>query len=73
MEAYKTNTHFNKDLQIWFSKLPIEEGQNIEVIVIPIKKSTKDYSKAESLTGTVLEYNSPFEPTISENDWEVMN
>jgi len=73
MEAYKTNTQFNNNLQAWFSKLPIEEGQDIEVIIIPLKKSTKGNSKVKSLTGTVLEYNSPFEPTISENDWEVMN
>jgi len=40
MEAYKTNTQFNNNLQAWFSKLPIEEGEDIEVIIIPLKKST---------------------------------
>ena len=73
MEAYKTNTQFNNNLQAWFSKLPIKEGEDIEVIIIPLKKSTKGSSEIESLAGTVLEYNSPFEPTTSKNDWYSKN
>ncbi len=73
MEAYKTNTHFNKDLQIWFNNLPLQEGQDIEVIVIPTKITSENNLEVENLSGTVIEYNLPFKSAISEKDWEVMN
>ena len=70
MQAFKTNTQFNKDLQVWYNNLPIEKGQDIEVTIIPAKRIAKDNSKIESLTGTVLEYNLPFEPAITKNRFQ---
>jgi CRISPR/Cas system-associated endonuclease Cas3-HD len=73
MQTFKTNIKSNKDLQIWFSKLPTKAGQSVEVIVTPLRKSGKDDSQANNLSGTVLEYSAPFEPVISEYEWEALN
>ncbi|MCD4695689.1 MAG: hypothetical protein K8S16_05550 [Bacteroidales bacterium] len=64
METYKTRTHFNKDLQTWFNNLPLKEGQDIEVIVIPTENTSGNNLEVENLSGTVIEYNSPFKSAI---------
>ncbi|MBM3436620.1 MAG: hypothetical protein FJY07_10445 [Bacteroidetes bacterium] len=73
MEAFKTHTQFNKDIQAWFDKLPLQEGQDIEVIVIPTGNKKKKQSSLKNLEGTVIEYTDPFKPVVSENDWGVIN
>jgi hypothetical protein len=73
MEAYKTHTQYNKDIQAWFDNLPLQEGQEIEVIVIPTGSKKKKQSSAKNLTGTVIEYIDPFKPAVAEKDWEVIN
>jgi len=73
MEAFKTHTQFNKDIQAWFDKLPLQEGQEIEVIVIPTGNKKKKQSSLKNLEGTVIEYTDPFKPVVSENDWEAIN
>lgn len=73
MEAFKTHTQFNKDVQAWFDNLPLQEGQEIEVIVIPTGNKKKKQSSLNNLAGTVIEYTYPFNPVVSEKDWEVIN
>jgi predicted DNA-binding antitoxin AbrB/MazE fold protein len=73
MEAFKTHTRFNKNIQAWFDKLPLKEGQEIEVIVIPTEIKKQKQSSLKTLEGTVIEYTDPFKPVVSEKDWEVIN
>lgn len=73
MEAFKTHTWYNKNIQAWFDKLPLREGQEIEVIVIPTGNKMKKHTSQKNLTGTVIEYTHPFNPVVSEKDWEVIN
>ena len=73
MEAFKTTTQFNKNLQTWFDNLPLQEGQEIEIIIIPTEKKAKSQASMKNLAGTVIEYTDPFKPAVSEKDWEVIN
>lgn len=54
MEVFETNTQFNKGPQVWYRNLPIEEGQDIEVTVSPIRKHENNKPKPESLEGMLL-------------------
>ena len=73
MEAYKTITQFNERLHLWLKNLPIKTGQKIEVIVISSEKRHIQRKKnIYSLKGSVLKYDAPFVPAVSDSDWEVL-
>jgi len=47
--------------------LPFQDGETVEVIILPAPKSgVKEW---KSLEGTVLKYIDPFEP-VAQDDWE---
>jgi len=47
MEAYKIVTQYNHNLTTWFNSLPIQKGEQIEIIVISSKDIERKYSYDE--------------------------
>jgi hypothetical protein len=51
--------------------LPFKKGDEVEIIILD-RSSSKTISDRDSLRGTVISYDEPFEPATSFEDWEAL-
>ena len=52
IDAYRTITQFDEPLFQWLKTLPIQSGQDIEIIVLPIKR--QKHKKIEKKENTAI-------------------
>lgn len=71
MEAYRIESVVLPNGLISIENVPFEEGESVEVIILESRKSDGD-KVHHSLKGSVLRYDSPFEPACSPEDWEAL-
>ena len=75
MNAHKLTATFTEDGKIVLTGLPFHAGDTVEIIVLERPKEHKlsqDEKSQYPLEGTVLQYEDPFEPAVSTEDWEVL-
>ena len=68
MQAYRTETGVAKNGVIHLAALPFQEGEMVEVIVLPRTEEPRRLVPI-SLKGKVIEYTAPTDP-VAQDDWE---
>ena len=63
--AFRVEVVLSEDGKLLLDHLPFRAGQAVEVIVLPVARST---AVGQSLRGSVLRYDQPTEP-VAEVDW----
>lgn len=75
MNAYKIEALLDEDGTLVLKDLPFRAGDVVEVIFLERAIQTKQEKPQTSfdypLKGTVRQYNKPFEPAVSPEDWEI--
>ena len=72
MDTFKTKTKVRNNHKVQINDVPFEDGQEVEII-ISIKNGNENLDKLkDSLKGSVLKYNDPFDPAITSDDWELL-
>ena len=73
MEAIKKITSIQNNTLV-IQGLNSINNKEVEVIILPLSDSEKNSTanNGYSLHGKLLKYKEPFEPAISEEDWEVL-
>lgn len=51
--------------------LPFRAGESVEIIILS-NQSSQQQENPRSLKGTVIQYEQPFEPAVSPEDWEAL-
>ena len=69
MEAYRTESHIDKDGELHLSHLPFHKGEKVEVIVLRRGKSPN--GAQYPLRGEPIRYEDPTAP-VAESDWEAL-
>ncbi len=72
MEAYKTKAKVKKNHKVHIDNVPFDDGQEVEVVISVSKKNEHDNELKDSLVGSVIKYDNPFEPAITTQDWELI-
>ena len=70
MIAYRTEVELPENGTLTLTTLPFEPGENVEVIILPAKRSNID-RKNRPLKGKLRRYDKPFEP-VAADDWEAL-
>ena len=63
------NVIMEKDGKLTLNGLPFQEGDSLEVSIIPAVRSPVD--QRDQLRGTVLQYRDPFAP-VAVDDWDAL-
>ena len=73
MEAIKKITSIQNNTLV-IKGLDSINNKEVEVIILPLAENNKtaDSNAGYSMRGKLLKYESPFEPAIPEEDWEVL-
>ena len=66
--AHRIETVLSEDGKLLLDHLPFQAGQTVEVIVLPVCRTT---APSPSLRGTVLGYEQATSP-VAEDDWDVL-
>ncbi len=69
MQAHRTEATVQSNGKIVLENLPFDEGEAVEIIVLETKN--KKETNNQSLRGTLLNYEQPFEPVAVE-DWDAL-
>ena len=72
METYKTKTKVKEHHTVHIDDVPFEDGQEVEISISLCSKSLNDIGLKNSLKGSVLKYENPFESVITSDDWELL-
>ena len=70
MQAYKAEKIMLKNGKLNLEALPFQEGEAVEVIVIPLNDKVRP-AKKYFLKGKLIQYENPFEP-VAQDDWNVL-
>ena len=71
MNAHRIETALTENGKLSLQNLPFKKGDEVEIIILK-RSSLKNESKLDSLRGTVISYEEPFEAATSPEDWEVL-
>lgn len=71
MVAHRTEMTVGHDHAVTIQGLPFDEGQQVEVIVLPKQTPAKPNGDWRALRGSVIRYDHPVDPT-SEDEWEAL-
>ncbi|MBX7043263.1 MAG: hypothetical protein K1X85_10195 [Ignavibacteria bacterium] len=72
METFKTKTKVKKNHKVQIDDVPFDDGQEVEII-ISVSNKNEHYNKMiDSLKGSVLKYDNPFESVITSDDWDLL-
>lgn len=71
METYKTKTKVKKNHKVHIDDVPFDDGQEVE-ITISISTEVEHLNLKNSLKGSVIKYDYPFEPVITSDDWDLL-
>jgi hypothetical protein len=69
--AHRFEAVLSEDGKLSLEHLPFRAGQTVEVIVLPAATRVTP-QPPESLRGSVLKYDRPFDPAVPEDDWEAL-
>lgn len=72
METFKTKTKVKKNHKVHIDDVPFDDGQEVEIIISVSNKNEHYDSLKDSLKGSVIKYDNPFEPIITSEDWELL-
>lgn len=72
MESFKTKTKVKKNHKIHIDDVPFDAGQEVEIIISVTNENEHHNKLKDSLKGSVIKYENPFEPVITSNDWELL-
>jgi len=70
MKAVRIETTVLPNRRVIIEDLPFDEGKNVEVIVLETNGSQLSDADPYPLHGTEYEYDDPFSPLISFDDWK---
>ena len=68
MKAYRIETKIAANGALTLNALPFQEGEEVEVIILPSKTKTHTIPTSP-VCGKVIEYVDPTEP-VAQDDWE---
>lgn len=71
MKAHHIETSLTENGKLSLQNLPFKKGDQVEIIILD-RSSSKITSDSNSLRGTVVSYDEPFEPATSVEDWETL-
>lgn len=72
MDSYKTKAKVKNNHIVHINDVPFDDGQEVEII-ISVKNDKDNYDKLkDSLKGSVLKYDNPFDAVITSGDWELL-
>ncbi len=71
MNSHRIKTAITESGKLSLQNLPFKAGDEVEVIIRQQNKTVD--SEAFPLQSTVLNYEDPFEPAISPEDWNANN
>jgi hypothetical protein len=72
METFKTKAKVKNNHKVHIDDVPFDDGLEVEII-ISVSNQNENYNKLkDSLKGSVLKYDNPFEPVITSDDWELL-
>ena len=66
--AHRIEAVLAEDGKLSLERLPFQAGQVVEIIVLPVNRTT---TPSEVLRGTVLRYDRPTDP-VAEADWSAL-
>lgn len=75
MNAHKQSVTLTEDGKLVLNGLPFQAGETVEVIVLEQsqeEKSSRSSSSDFPLQGSVIQYDDPFEPAVSMEEWEAL-
>jgi hypothetical protein len=68
MQAHRIEVVVQADRKLVIEDIPFQEGQTVEVIILPAVKAHPE--NPYSLRGLPVELSNPFDPAVSADDWE---
>ena len=71
MNAHRIETSLAENGKLSLQNLPFKKGDEVEIIILD-RSSSKTVSSSDSLKGTVIRYDEPFEPAVPAEDWEAL-
>jgi len=72
MDTFKTKSKVKNNHKVHIEDVPFDDGQEVDII-ISVSNENENYNKLkDSLKGSVLKYDRPFEPVITSDDWELL-
>jgi len=72
MDTFKTKSKVKNNHKVHIENVPFDDGQEVDII-ISVSNENENYNKLkDSLKGSVLKYDTPFEPVITSDDWELL-
>jgi hypothetical protein len=71
MEVVRIETTIPKDGKVDLSVVPVGPEEKVEIIVLYGKQSPSARTR-ESMLGTVLKYERPFDPVFDENEFDAI-
>lgn len=71
MEAYRVETTVQPDGTLTVRDLPLQGGEEVEVIIL-VRHPAASAPSRPSLRGLPFIYRDPFEPAVSEDEWEAL-
>lgn len=64
MQSYKTKSKVKNNHKVLLNDVPFDDGQEVEIIM-SLKNGKENKLMKENLKGSVLKYDEPFEPAIT--------
>ena len=71
METVRIEAIVQRNGRLIIDDLPFDEGEVVEVVVSDAK-GLASVTDVNPLKGSVLKYDDPFGPAVSQEDWEVL-
>ena len=72
METFKTKAQVKKNHKVQIDDVPFDDGQEVEIIISVSNKREQFDKLIDSLKGSVLKYDNPFESVITSDDWDLL-
>lgn len=72
MESFKTKTKIKKNHKVQIDDVPFDDGQEVEIIITVRNKNDDDYKLKDSLKGSVVKYDNPYDPVLTSDDWKLL-
>lgn len=72
METYKTKIKVKNNHKVLINDVPFEDGQEVEISISLKDGNDNSEMLKDSLKGSVLKYDNPFDPVVTSEDWELL-
>lgn len=71
MKAHRVEVTLTENSALNLEDLPFRAGESVEIIILENQSSQKKVN-SHSLKGTVIQYEQPFEPAVTLEDWKAL-